>query len=84
MKPASLLFCCVLAAFAAPVHAKENCSVFTANFLGLEWAEENCEQTPKIKAWMAEERLRKAAERKKELEEAANAQKAPPDDAKRK
>jgi hypothetical protein len=74
MKPAHLLFCLALGTIAGQACAKENCSVFRANLMGLEWAEEHCEQTPKIKEWMAEERIRVAQERKqRQAEEAASA-----------
>jgi len=74
MKPATLLVLLTFAACAGQAHAKENCSVFTANFLGLEWTLENCELTPKINAWIAEERKRKEAERIQAEKEAAAAQ----------
>lgn len=66
MKLAPLFFFIALSAISTQTYAKENCSVFRANFLGLEWALENCEMTPKIQAWIKEERERKANESKQE------------------
>lgn len=69
--PLLLLIAATLSLSAEPAYARTKCSVFMANFLGLDYAVNECERTPEIEEWIKEERERQAAERAREAKESA-------------